>query len=110
MKRTLLSILSIFTLVLAWSVCSAQTDSGSTPPAVESGVQTGSDTGQPMNDTGTPSAPTEGSMPAPSSADTASTHESLPATASHVPLAFAIGLSALGAAAALRAYRRRGSF
>src|SRR5262249_11846537 len=107
MRRTLLALLSIFMLVVGLNVY-AQTDSGSTSPAVESGVQTGT-TDQPMNGTGSAPPPAEGSH-APSSADTATTHEPLPATASHVPLAFAIGLSALGAAAALRAYRRRGSF
>jgi hypothetical protein len=117
MKRTLFSLLSILALALAGSVF-AQSDYGSTdrpgdnpPPsrAVESGTQSGSPTGNSMYDTDGAPSQTEGSSPVPSSAAQAPTHESLPATASHLPLAFAIGVSALGAAAALRAYRLRSS-
>jgi hypothetical protein len=109
MKRSLLSLLSILALVLATSVCVYAQSDPDPSPAVQSGSEPGSTTGE-MNDTGS-APPAEGSVAEPSSAYPASTtNESLPATASHVPLAFAIGLSALGAAAALRAYRRRGSF
>ncbi len=123
MKRTWLSLLSILALALAGSLY-AQTDYGSTDPAdnppssaaVESGTQqgtsgtqSGSPTGNSMYDTDTAPSQTGGSEPVPSSAAQAPTHESLPATASHLPLAFAIGVSALGAAAALRAYRLRSS-
>jgi len=103
MKRTLLLLLSISVLALAGSVI-AQTDYGSTD---QPGYETPSTS--PMDSAAidvAPPSPTEGSSPEPSYADDPA-HESLPATASPLPLALAIGVSALGAAVALRAYRLR---
>ena len=105
MMRTLLSLLIVFMFALAGNVILAQADSESPLQEVAPSAQSGSTTGDPTYQDAP--APMEGSMAEPSNAAGTETHESLPATASPLPLAFAIGVLALGAVSALRAYRLR---
>jgi len=100
--RTFLSLLIVLVFALAGSVILAQTGSESPLQEVAPSAQSGSSTGDPVYQ----DAPAqEGMVPANDAA--AGTQESLPATASPLPLAFAIGVMALGAASALRTYRLR---
>ncbi len=102
MKRTFLSVLGILALAMVGSVM-AQTDygsqdqPGSSPP---SSTTAESPTPQGLSDTpsGSPTS-TSGSM------SETPTHESLPATASNLPLALVMGVSAIGTVVAIRAYR-----
>ncbi|HEV8703172.1 MAG TPA: hypothetical protein VGV60_18025 [Candidatus Polarisedimenticolia bacterium] len=105
MIRTLLSLLIVCMFALAGSVILAQADSETPLQEVAPSAQSGSSTGDPMYQDAP--AQQEGMAPQPSTAAGAETHESLPATASPLPLAFAIGVLALGAVSALRAYRLR---
>lgn len=102
--RTFLSLLIVLVFALAGSVILAQTGSESPLQEVAPSAQSGSSTGDPAYQ----DAPAqEGMAPQPSNDAEAGTQESLPATASPLPLAFAIGVMALGAASALRTYRLR---
>ena len=95
MLRTFLSLLIVAVIAVAGNLILAQSESPIQEPAPS--AQSGSSTGDPMYQ----DAPAqEGMAPA-------ETNESLPATASPLPLALAIGVFALGAASALRAYRLR---
>lgn len=97
MLRSFLSLLIVFVFALAGTAVLAQTGS-------ESPIQEPAPSGDPVYQ----DAPAqEGMAPEPSNAAGAETSESLPATASPLPLAFAIGVMALGAASALRVYRLR---
>lgn len=94
--RTFLSLLIVLVFALAGSVILAQTGSESPLQEVAPSAQSGSSTGDPVYQ----DAPAQEGM-------AAGTQESLPATASPLPLAFTIGVMALGAASALRTYRLR---
>jgi hypothetical protein len=94
--RTFLSLLIVLVFALAGSVILAQTGSESPLQEVAPTAPSGSSTGDPAYQ----DAPAQEGM-APG------TQESLPATASPLPLAFAIGVLAIGAASALRTYRLR---
>ena len=100
MKRMILPLLSVASLLLAGSVMAQSDYGGSNQPAdttaatapagsaAEQGSMAGS-TSDPQSTTGT------------------QTHSSLPRTASDVPVVFAFGVIGAGALLALRAYRVR---
>jgi len=98
MMRTLLSLLIVFMFALAGSAILVQADAETPLQQVAPSAQSGTSAGDPMYQDAP--AQQEGMAPQPS-------NESLPATASPLPLAFAIGVLALGALSALRAYRLR---
>lgn len=116
MKRTFLSLLGVLLLAVAGSVV-AQTDYGTTDQSGTTTPYTAPQSGSPTSTSGATTdttAPSQAQDPSteppvtePTSATDTSEYQSLPATASQMPLALVIGLSALGLIAALRAIRLR---
>jgi len=105
MKRTILLLLSVASLLLAGSVM-AQSDYGGSNQPADTTTATAPAATAPAGSTADP-ASTTGSTGDPQPSMSPHTHGSLPRTASDVPLVFSLGVIGTGALLALRAYRVR---